>query len=99
MPIVCRCPGVCEIHPKYDEGTVGAATPATATDITLEDKLTLKELEAAALNAKLAISNVQQQAQAAGQILSNFAEELYKKHGLKPEEYGLDLRGMKFVKR
>lgn len=97
-PIVCNCPSKCEIHPRYPTVN-GQRVDLILPDISTDDKLTLKSLEADALNAQLRIQHAQQQAQAAVANLNGFIGEVYERYKVSVETHILDLKTTKFVKR
>jgi hypothetical protein len=101
MAIECNCPNKCEIHPKPKVTTI--PVKAVMPDFELEDKLTLKTLEAGSLKAQMEIQNAvnvaRQKYMAAQQQLDAFAATMFEKFGLKQEDYILDLAKLVFTPR
>jgi hypothetical protein len=118
MPIECNCEkgGVCQIHPKqaktghvadaenpryFNQALVDKAT--VAEEISPEDKLQLKILEAKSLNAQLNVQQAanlaRQEAINASQQLDMFASAMFTKFGLTKEHWILDLVTLKFTPR
>lgn len=95
MPIQCNCDsktGLCQIHPKPRADLVVMPTlEQPAPVISAEDKLTLKTLEAESLKAQLQFQQFAQTANMSQQQLQQFAATLFEKHGLKQDEWVLDL--------
>jgi hypothetical protein len=109
MPIECNCErgGVCQIHPKQAK-TGHVADPKNPElivpdEISPEDKLQLKILEAKSLNAQINVQQAanlaRQEAINASQQLDMFASAMFTKFGLTKEDWILDLITLKFTPR
>jgi hypothetical protein len=72
-------------------------------EIPIEDRLTLKVLEAESLKAQMdiqvVVNTARQKAMQAQQQLDLFAATMFEKFGLKQENYVLDLEKLAFVPR
>lgn len=101
MAIKCNCPNKCEIHPakvvagKAESMELGKNIPI----IELADQFQLKKLEGEVLKATLRQRDAGGAVQAHQQQLQIFAATLYDKHGIKQEDWFLDLDKAEFVNR
>ncbi len=96
--IKCECPKQCEIHPRrLDEHGETIATDGTVNGISLEDKLTLRDLEAQWMRSKLAAGDAITQANQAHDQLNVHAKALFDKYGVDQQRFILNMPELKFV--
>ncbi len=98
--IKCECPKQCEIHPRRmdERGEIIQNDPsAFVNELSLEDKLALRDLEARWMRAKLQASDAITQANQALDQLNIHARTLNEKYGIDPSRFILSMPELKFV--
>ncbi len=102
--IKCECPKQCEIHPQrtasdptrpanFEELNQRGLSP----EISLEDKLTLRDLEAQWMRSKLAAGDAITQANQAHDQLNVHAKALFDKYGVDQQRFILNMPELRFV--
>ncbi len=102
--IKCECPKQCEIHPSHNKpdetwqpANQLAKDAANGINISLEDKLTLRDLEAQWMRSKLQASDAITQANQAHDQLNVHAKALFEKYGVDQQRFSLNMPELKFV--